>query len=109
MTKKRRISFREKAKKQRRSLYMAVVAAALFFSILSSWVLADNGIDSVTVTVDSGDTLWAVCSRYLPENTDIRDFIEKVKYINKLKSSNLSIGTELVIPTRQTHGCALAQ
>ena len=63
-------------------------------------LLADNGIESVTVIVDSGDTLWDICSIYVPENMDIRDFIAKVKYVNKLPSSNLEIGTELVIPVR---------
>ena len=97
---RRYYSFKQQAKHQRRSLYMLILCIAIFFSITSGWAIADNGIDSVTVIVDSGDTLWEICSPYTPENMDIRDFIEKVKYVNKLTSSNLEIGTELVIPVR---------
>jgi len=101
MTRKRRYySYKEQAKNQRRSLYMFLLCTFIFVGSLSGWVLADNGIESVTVIVDSGDTLWDICSIYVPENMDIRDFIAKVKYVNKLPSSNLEIGTELVIPVR---------
>lgn len=101
MTRKRRYySYKEQAKNQRRTLYMFLLCAFIFVSSLSGWVLADSGVDSVTVIVDSGDTLWEICEPYAPENMDIRDFIAKVKYVNKLPSSNLEIGTELVIPLR---------
>lgn len=97
---RRYYSFKEQAKNQRRSLYMLILCAAIFLSIISGWAIADNGIDNVKVIVDSGDTLWEICAPYAPENMDIRDFIEKVKYLNDLKSSNLEIGTELLIPVR---------
>ena len=101
MTKKRRYySYKEQAKNQRRSLYMFLLCTIIFIGSLSGWVLADNGVDNVTVIVDSGDTLWDICAPYVPDNMDIRDFIAKVKYVNKLPSSNLEIGTELVIPIR---------
>ncbi len=101
MTRKRRYySFKQQAKNQRQKLYMFLLCAFIFITSLSGWVMADSGIDNVTVIVDSGDTLWDICYEYVPEKMDIRDFIEKVKYVNKLSSSNLEIGTELVIPVR---------
>lgn len=101
MTRKRRYySFKQQAKNQRQKLYMFLLCAFIFITSLSGWVMADSGIDNVTVIVDSGDTLWDICREYVPEKMDIRDFIEKVKYVNKLSSSNLEIGTELVIPVR---------
>ncbi|MBQ3226120.1 MAG: LysM peptidoglycan-binding domain-containing protein, partial [Clostridia bacterium] len=49
------------------------------------------------VTVASGDTLRNLCSPYKPSNMDIRDFIEKVRYENKLPNSELVVGQEIVI------------
>lgn len=100
MTKRhRRICYRERAKRQRRYLFMLLLVGILGFS-LGMFALADDGIRSVTVTVSSGDTLWDLCEPYQPEKMDIRDFIAKVKYVNHLKTSELQIGQELVIPLR---------
>lgn len=94
---KRRISYRAKAKHQRMKLYtLAAVIALLFTASLGA--LADNGIHEVTVTAESGDTLWTLCEPYKPEKMDLRLFIEKVKYENNLKNACLSIGQEIVIP-----------
>lgn len=97
---KRYHSFKKQAAKQRRTLYMFLLCAMIFVSCIFNLATADSGIDSVNVIVDSGDTLWDICEDYAPDNMDLRDFIEKVKYVNKLTTSNLSIGTELVIPLR---------
>ncbi len=95
--KKRRISYRVKAKNQRMKLYTLVAAIVLLFAA-SMGALADNGIHEVTVTAESGDTLWTLCEPYKPEKMDLRLFIEKVKYENHLQNACLSIGQEIVIP-----------
>lgn len=92
--------FREKAKKQRRTLAVALIFSFLVLGGLSAFVLADDGVDKVTVTADSGDTLWDICEQYKPDNMDLRDFIAKVKYKNHIRDSALSIGQEIIIPLR---------
>ncbi|MBE7022048.1 MAG: LysM peptidoglycan-binding domain-containing protein [Ruminococcaceae bacterium] len=97
MRKKRRISYAEKAKKQRMRLYGFLTVICLLFACTLA-PLADNGIHEVCVIADAGDTLWSICEAFKPEDMDLRLFIEKVKYENKLTSSALSIGQEIVIP-----------
>jgi len=97
--KTRRISYAKRAKSQRMKLYTLLTVLLLLFSC-SLAPLADDGKNEVTVTVDSGDTLWDLCAEYKPEDMDLRLFIDKVMYENDLNSSALSIGQELMIPLR---------
>ncbi len=100
MTKRhRRICYRDRARRQRRCLLMLMLAALLAIG-LGLFALADDGVESVTLTVSSGDTLWDLCEPYKPENMDIRNFVAKVRYVNKLKTSDLQIGQEVTIPLR---------
>lgn len=85
---------------QRHSLFILVMAAFFIFGGLGLFAIADDGVDFVTVTVSSGDTLWELCEPYKPERMDLRDFIAKVKYKNKLKSSELTLGQQITIPLR---------
>lgn len=98
MTRKtRRISYAKRAKNQRMKLYvLATVIFILFTCSLAP--LADNGIHEIRVIADRGDTLWSICEAHKPEDMDLRLFIDKVKYINELESSALSIGQEIIIP-----------
>ena len=95
----KRTSYREKARRQRRTLLIMVMAMIMAFG-LGVFAVADDGIDFVTVTVSSGDTLWNLCAPYKPERMDLRDFIEKVKYENNMDSSEIFMGQELMIPVR---------
>ncbi|MBQ4516570.1 MAG: LysM peptidoglycan-binding domain-containing protein [Clostridia bacterium] len=95
----KRTSYREKARRQRRTLLIMVMAMIMAFG-LGVFAVADDGIDFVTVTVSSGDTLWNLCAPYKPERMDLRDFIEKVKYENNMESSEIFMGQELMIPVR---------
>ena len=93
----RRINYKLRAKRQRRDLLIMVMTLFIAITSLGLFALADDGIESVTVTVAGGDTLWDICTPYKPTRMDIRDFIAKVKYENNLKTSELFIGQELVI------------
>ena len=97
---KRRNHFRERAKRQRRALYVFVLAITIIFGCLTLFAIADDGIDSITITVDSGDTFWSICKPYAPDDMDFRDFMAKVKYMNGIRNSSLSIGQELKIPIK---------
>ncbi len=97
MRKRRRISYANRAKQQRMKLYIILAALAILFTC-SIAPLADTGVHEVTVTADSGDTMWSICESYCPQGMDLRLFIDKVKYENGITNSSLSIGQEIVIP-----------
>lgn len=54
----------------------------------------------IRVHVEEGDTLWRIAQDYLPANTDIRSFINKIKVTNKLDSALIKEGDLLLIPDR---------
>ena len=95
--KRRRISYKKRAKQQRTNLYILLAALAILF-ICSLATLADSGIHEITLIADTGDTLWELCEPYCPEDMDLRLFIDKVKYENGLKNSCLTIGQEITVP-----------
>ncbi len=51
-----------------------------------------------TVTVAPGDTLWSVASSVSTEG-DVRDTIAEIRDLNALRSSELLVGQELLVPT----------
>lgn len=51
--------------------------------------------ETITYTVKSGDSLYAIARRY---NTTV----DEIKSLNNLTSNNLSIGQQLIIPTSST-------
>jgi LysM repeat protein len=52
-----------------------------------------------TVTVAHGDTLWSIASSRTG-NGDVRDTIAEIRDLNALRSSELIVGQDLVVPTR---------
>jgi LysM repeat protein len=53
---------------------------------------------SYTVDVCPGDTLWDIASAHMPKDGNIRSYINKIKKINNLKSSDIRAGQILVLP-----------
>ena len=56
-----------------------------------------------TIYIDEGETLWEIAEIEQQKNPyykdkDVRDIIQNIKKVNKLKVSNLKIGQELKIP-----------
>lgn len=43
-------------------------------------------IEYETVRVESGDTLWSICSEYCPDGMDIREYIYKVEKHGKISA-----------------------
>jgi LysM repeat protein len=52
----------------------------------------------VSVSIEKGDTLWRLASRYAEKNIDIRDYINEVIAINELKTVNIKPGQILYFP-----------
>ncbi|HEX5535251.1 MAG TPA: LysM peptidoglycan-binding domain-containing protein [Actinomycetales bacterium] len=51
-----------------------------------------------TLTVAPGDTLWSIASSVSDEG-DVRDTIAEIRDLNALRSSELLVGQELLVPT----------
>lgn len=51
-----------------------------------------------TVYVEYNDSLWSISSKVVTSKVDIRDYIEEVKGINKLKNSDIYPGQKLLLP-----------
>ena len=51
-----------------------------------------------TLTVAPGDTLWSIASS-VPHQGDVRDTIAEIRDLNALRSSELLVGQELLVPT----------
>lgn len=51
-----------------------------------------------TVDVCPGDTLWGIASLNMPEGGNIRSYINKLKKLNGLKSSDIRAGQILMLP-----------
>ena len=95
---KRKINYSERARKQRRKLMLFLVIGAVLTIWLSIGATAEMENEGFVVTVQPGDTMWEICEDNLPANTEIRDYVYKVKYINKLKTMELEVGQEIFLP-----------
>ena len=59
---------------------------------------ADTAIKTQSIIVTSGDTLWSIASEYGNPNEDVRDTISRIKDMNSLKSTGLTVGQQLIVP-----------
>ena len=91
-------------KKFIRSISITIFLVVFMIMILTNVSLSHSDIKYKKVAVSSGDTLWSLAkyeksnNPYF-ENSDIRDIVEIIKTSNNLKTSNINVYDELLIPT----------
>lgn len=79
-------------------LLLAVCVNILFIYIyLPKNTQADAVEKTRIITVCAGDTLWSIAEEHVGES-DIRNSIYEIKKLNELKTSELTIGQELLVP-----------
>ena len=101
----RRSTGRARLTRRGRLTVLLVVAALLFtaFSLgrAASQAAGDPAPAAVArveqTTVMPGDTLWSVARRIAPEN-DPREVVAQIQALNKLTSSNIQAGQQLLLP-----------
>ena len=81
---------------------LVILAVALLVVLLpGAWraiaTAQVEGPATVTVTVESGDTLWGIASQIDP-GTDPRALIAQIRELNSLEQSGLVPGQVLVVP-----------
>ena len=84
--------------------YVAIALVVLAGLFLAPRAFADDasvsGPSSVdTYVVGEGETLWSIASQVTPQGHDVSDTVARIKSMNVLDSSVLSIGQQLMIPS----------
>lgn len=74
---------------------IALVLSATLFASTRAYGYQD--VKYTVLTVREGDTLWSIASEHFKEG-DIRKHIYDIKKLNKLTTSEIYAGTELIIP-----------
>ena len=87
-----------------RSTSITIGLIILFILMLSNISFSHTEIKYKEIAVSAGDTLWSIAkyeqnNNLYFEDKDVRDIVAEIKLLNNLKTSNLSIGDKLSIPT----------
>jgi len=76
-----------------------------FFAVIfmqNKFLYSYNYPKTQYVTIQNGDSLWNIAQRYKAKNDDTRTFIERVKEMNKLERSELTVGQQLNVPVTES-------
>ncbi len=93
-----RIRYRLKNKKR----FITIILSFIIIIICaSSFTVAAFSKPPIyqTVSVKPGDTLWEIADKY-SQDTEIREYIYKIKAINDLDSANIYAGQKLYLPEK---------
>lgn len=91
---KKRYVLKNKRKFYSIIMTLSIVLTTVFFAVNA---YGYEGKSYETVTVQKGDTLWAIAEKYC-ERGDIRRFIYEIKRANNMKESVIYAGEALKIP-----------
>ncbi len=81
---------------------LALVAAALLglgYAAAGEGQASGDQAPAETVTVVSGDTLWAIASRRYPDR-DVRREVAEIERLNGLSGPTIEVGQRLKVPPR---------
>jgi LysM repeat protein len=79
-----------------------IILALTAFTVIAEDIKATPSKEYQSVTVEKGDTLWAIADKY--QTTDMRsknDFISWVEKVNHVNRNDIIAGQEIIIPVRQ--------
>ena len=55
-----------------------------------------------TIISEEGDTLWDLALRYVPQDQDIRSYIQEVQDLNRMSSDRIYEGQSIVMPMQRS-------
>lgn len=93
--------------RKRRSISKVTVALTIilvftFFLLINTFgnfnAYGDGETELIKVTVEAGDSLWAIADRYTPQDSDLRETISLIRSINHLDSEMLMVGDIISVP-----------
>lgn len=76
-------------------VFTVLILVSTFIFATSAYGYKEPGFK--IIKVKTGDTLWDIANKY-GKNGDIRKYIYEIKKVNKLASSKIFAGDELMIP-----------
>jgi LysM repeat protein len=80
-------------------LLILLTGACIAFLLISGRVDASTpDAEPVTYRVVAGDTLWDIASRRTGPTEDIRVVVAEIKHLNRLTTSSIQVGQQLLIP-----------
>jgi Tfp pilus assembly protein FimV len=93
----------EMGRRKRFTLMPAIALAALGLmialpSLSSVRLYAATAPRYVTVTVRSGDTIWAIAAAHARPNADVQELVDRISDVNRLQGGALQPGQHLRIP-----------
>ncbi|MGL4485173.1 MAG: LysM peptidoglycan-binding domain-containing protein [Anaerovoracaceae bacterium] len=81
------------------STVMLVLSIGIFAGLsFTNSAAADTVPKSISVEVNTGDTIWDYAAEYLPDNIDLRDGVFMIKEANNLSTVELTPGQTIKIP-----------
>lgn len=89
-------------KKFIKRIRLLIAIIIVFIVFMCNITFSHSEVKYKTIYVSDGDTLWSIAkneklNNKLYANMDIREIINKIKEINKLKNGNVVVGQELII------------
>ena len=85
----------------RRGILLAVLIVIAMLVAPRALAGADGvAVESVltTYTVSSGETLWSIASSLTPTGEDVSEKLAEIQQINRMSSSQLAAGAQILIP-----------
>lgn len=80
--------------------FIFIISLVAFLIIYTNSVAGYEEPQYQSIVVSSGDTLWSIAKKY-GNDSDIREYIHKVKEINNLDSSVLYDNTAILVPINE--------
>lgn len=85
------------------AISLLMFAAFMFGAIIHAYAKDKTAFDPNTykkIIVQSGDTLWGIASKHVPEDEDIRHYLDDLMKLNQLESPTIQAGDTLLLPKR---------
>jgi len=82
-------------------LSLAIIICSFFYIYNMKNKQDEMDYIEINYTVKAGDSLWKIAGEHLPDTEDRRGYIYEIKKLNNLQSTNLQIGQELIILTKE--------
>jgi LysM repeat protein len=89
--------------RRRRMVFSLLTACMLLATALViSFVNSSSAVETepVEYVVTRGESLWTIAGQFVGNDTDIREFIYRMRRLNDLQSPTIHPGQVLLIPTR---------
>ena len=83
------------------ALLIITLGSIVFGSIFSSAKNPESDIPKYkyykSIEIESGDSLWSIAQEYCEPHADVREYVNELKELNSLTSSDIHAGQHLVV------------